>query len=54
MWSTNACASLAVGKENEYGADWAKDSKTSEAKAMKACKKYSKTCKILKTVCPSE
>lgn len=54
MWSKNSCLSLAVGKGNGYGTNWAKSNSEAEAKAINSCKKYTKNCKTLKTVCPSE
>jgi hypothetical protein len=47
----NACAALAVGGDNGWGADWGVNVQAAENKAMHVCSGYSYNCKVLTSQC---
>jgi hypothetical protein len=47
----NACAALAVGGDNGWGADWGVNIQAAENKAMHMCAGYSFNCQVLTSQC---
>lgn len=53
IWFRNACGALAVGAGNGYGSGWGTSRSIAQSYALAGCRRHTRNCSIVRTVCTS-
>jgi serine/threonine-protein kinase len=51
IWFSNACGSLAIGKDGGWGMNWGENKRQAENKAIAQCNNVSSGCNVEYTIC---
>lgn len=51
MWTKNACAALAIGRNGGWGAGWHKNPETAKISALVQCSKKNLGCEVKRSIC---
>ena len=51
IWTKNACAALAVGRNGGWASYWHTNKAKAKSRAIRACRKRDKGCKVKRWIC---
>ncbi len=51
IWTKNACAALAVGRNGGWGSYWHTNKAKAKSRAIRECRKRDKGCKVKRWIC---